>query len=106
MRETQRTISDWGVQTFGYPKSPKHITDRMLEEVEELKQVIEAGNFGTQFSYERLADECADIYIVMVQMMDTIGYDLHACIDHKMHINRHDRKWKLHGDGTAQHIKE
>jgi len=104
MNETQKTISEWGIQTFGYPTRERSV-DRMLEECKELKDVREANNFGNDFSYDRIVDECADIYITMCQVMTTFGFDLHACVDHKMQINR-GREWKIAGDGTGQHIKE
>lgn len=101
MKETQKTISEWGVKTFGYPKSPEFILRRMLVECKELEEKLDAG----EQNCEKLADEVADIFIVGYQGFTTLGFDAHACIDHKMDINRH-RKWKLHGDGTAQHVKE
>lgn len=97
--ETQKTISDWATKTFGYPKSTKVSVDRMLDEVNELKR-LEPYN---DFAYEKVADECADIYITMCQVMSTIGFDLHSCVNHKMEINR-ARKWKIKGDGTGQHV--
>jgi len=97
MSETQKSISDWAVKTFGYPTRERSI-QRMLEEVEELKKVDI--NNGIQ-----IGDECADIYITMCQIASTFGFDLHSCIDFKMDINKH-RKWRIVGDGTGQHIKE
>jgi NTP pyrophosphatase (non-canonical NTP hydrolase) len=105
MKETQKTISEWGAETFGYPVSVKAIVDRMLKEAKELEEFTTHVNFENKGSYEEIADECADIYIVMCQVMNVIGYNLHACVDHKMQINR-ARKWQRLGDGTGQHIKE
>lgn len=99
--ETQRTISDWAVDTFGYPKSLEVIRGRLLKEVKELELI---DIWDDSKAINKIADECADIYIVLVQVMATIGYDLHICVDRKMQINR-NREWKLHGDGTAQHIE-
>ena len=100
--ETQRTISDWGTKTFGYPKNPKAIINRMIKEVRELEELSCRSD---DVDIYKMADECADIYIVMCQVMTTIGFDLHSCVDHKMDINR-ARKWKLNDDGTGQHVKE
>lgn len=107
MHETQKTISDWGIKTFGYPRDIIVIIDRMLKEVEELKYWIDLGESGYNINtvYDKMSDECADIYIVMCQVMNTMGFDLHSCVDHKMEINR-VRKWKSNEDGTGQHIKE
>ena len=101
MKETQKTISDWGHKTFGYPKTVRKVVDRMLKEVDELKHWSEYEDAA----HDKMADECADIYIMLCHVMTTMGYDLHACVDHKMQVNRH-RKWELNGDGTGQHVKE
>lgn len=107
MVENQKTISEWGTKTFGFPKSIQTIVDRMLKESKELEELMsdKYKNQGSSYHCDRIADECADIYIVMCQVMNTIGYNLHACVDHKMQINR-ARKWKIAGDGTGQHVKE
>jgi galactose-1-phosphate uridylyltransferase len=98
--ENQKTISEWGFKTFGYPKDAIVIVKRMLKESNELEEAIKS-----DVTYDMIADECADIYIVMCHVFATMGFDLHACVDHKMEINR-ARKWKISGDGTGQHIKE
>lgn len=104
MDETQQTISDWATNTFGYPKSIKIVVDRMIKEVNELEELSNI-NYTNELMLDDMVDECADIYIVLCQVMNTIGYDLHSCVDHKMQINR-ARKWKLNDDGTGQHIKD
>ena len=101
MKEDQRSISDWAVKTFGYPTEKRSIA-RMVEEVEELKKV---DLLDDKYSFDEVSNECADIYITMCQIADTFGFDLHACVDYKMQINR-NRKWKIAGDGTGQHIEE
>ena len=102
--ETQKTVSEWATKTFGYPKSPEVAIQRMLKECKELEEKLEM-KICNNSQYEKYADEIADIFITGYQAMTTIGYNVQACIDHKMEINRH-RKWKLAGDGTGQHIKE
>lgn len=96
--ETQKTISEWAIKTFGYPTRSRSIA-RMMDEVDELDMIH---NIDDSDSFNNISDECADIYITMCQVATTFGFDLHACIDHKMSVNR-GRKWKLAGDGTAQH---
>lgn len=105
MHETQRTISEWGFKTFGYPKNVIPVIDRMKDEVDELEELKEQSKKYNDLVYTKMADECADIYIMLCQVMAVLGYDLQACVDHKMQINR-ARKWKKNGDGTGQHIKE
>ncbi len=96
MRETQYSIS-----AFGFPRSLEVMRARLLEEVKELELI---DIWSSSDSIDKIADKCADIYIVMVQLMNMIGFDLHAHVDYKMAINR-SRKWKLEGDGTGQHIQ-
>ena len=102
MVENQKTITEWANKTFGYPSRQRSI-DRMLEEVEELKNIESEGNDPD--SFEKVSNECADILITLYQVANTFGFNLHACVDHKMQINR-ARKWKIAGDGTGQHVKE
>jgi NTP pyrophosphatase (non-canonical NTP hydrolase) len=99
--ETQKTISEWAVKTFGYV-TPERSISRMLEEVEELKNI----NLNNErSSFDEISNECADIYITMCQVATTWGFNLESCIDHKMEINR-ARKWKIADDGTGQHVEE
>jgi len=105
MVENQKTISEWGFKTFGYPKNPIIIIDRLIKEVDELDELKEQSKKYNDAVYSKIADECADIYVMLCQVMAVLGYDLHACVDHKMQINR-VRKWKIAGDGTGQHVKE
>ena len=99
--ETQKTVSDWATNTFGYPKSTEVAIQRMLVECKELEDKLESG----AATHEDIADEIADIVICGYQVMNTLGFNMNACVDFKMDINRH-RKWKLNGDGTGSHIKE
>jgi NTP pyrophosphatase (non-canonical NTP hydrolase) len=101
MIENQKSISDWAAKEFGYPTG-KRIIDRMLEEVDELKDVDLSNN---NTSFNEVSNECADILIVMYIVANTFGFNLHACVDHKMEINR-GRKWKRKEDGTGYHVKE
>ena len=105
MKETQKTISEWGFQTFGYPKNPIPVIDRLKKEVNELDELKEQSKQYNDLVYSKMADECADIHIMLCHIMSVLGYDLQACVDHKMSINR-VRKWKINDDGTGQHVKE
>lgn len=101
MIENQKTISEWAVKVFGWSSEERAIT-RMLEEVEELK-AIDVKDYNNSFN--EISNECADILITLYQVATIFSFDLHACVDHKMQINR-ARKWKIAGDGTGQHVKE
>lgn len=101
MTENQKTISEWASKIFGYP-TPYRSVKRMIEEVKELEDVCESNDINDM---NKVSNECADVLITLYQVANTFGFDLHACVDHKMEINR-ARKWKIAGDGTGQHIKE
>lgn len=101
MIETQKTINEWAMVTFGPVKNLHRAIDRMVEEVNELQDQAEADIDD----FDKISNECADILITLYQVASTFGFDLHACVDHKMQINR-GRKWKIAGDGTGQHVKE
>ena len=100
--ETQKTINEWASKTFGYP-TPEAAVKRMLKEVEELKEV-KLSEMSAEDVHKAMV-ECADIFIVMCVVADSLGCNLQDYIDNKMEINR-ARKWKMNGDGTGQHIKE
>ena len=99
--ETQKTVNDWAIKTFGRIKNPQTAIDRMLKEVRELEKLSRYNDAA----YEKMADECADILITLYRVIEVLGYNLHSCVDHKMEINR-ARKWKLNNDGTGQHVEE
>lgn len=99
--ETQKTINEWAVATFGSP-TPTRSIKRMIEEVMELEEVCDSNDINDT---GKVANECADILITLYQVASTFRFDLHGAVDSKMQINR-ARKWKIAGDGTGQHIKE
>lgn len=101
MVENQKTISEWANSTFG-PVTDYRAVRRMVEEVQELVEVCECNDINDM---DKVSNECADILVTLYQVANTFGFDLHACVDHKMQINR-ARKWKIAGDGTGQHVKE
>ena len=100
MIEDQHSISTWANKTFGYPTRQRSI-NRMMEEVIELGKIKQSD----ENNFNKVSDECADILITLYQVASVYGFDLHECVDPKMQINR-NRKWKIAGDGTGQHIEE
>lgn len=96
--ETQATITRWAKDTFGEPLSLLQIWERMMDEMMELRRAMVEGR------PEKIAEECADTYIVLCQIPERLGYNLQDAVDRKMKINR-GRKWKTNGDGTGQHIE-
>jgi NTP pyrophosphatase (non-canonical NTP hydrolase) len=80
----------------------------MMQEVEELVRFYQEGFIffpADAGARAKLMNEMADVVITMYAAAASIGGDLHAEIDRKMQVNR-KRKWKLHGDGTGQHVDE
>lgn len=95
MRETQRTIVEWARETFGEPAKVA-VLDKLEDEWEEMH---------IAYADEQKAKEAADVYVVLVQYVNLLGYDLHDLVDAKMDINR-KRKWDVRPGGVAQHIPE
>lgn len=95
--ETQKTITKWAVDTFGKPPSIAHLFDRAEDEFYELKEAIASGN------PEKIAEETADVRILLSQIAEHLGYDYQAAVDAKMKVNR-SRKWDTDGNGSGQHI--
>jgi NTP pyrophosphatase (non-canonical NTP hydrolase) len=120
--ETQETIGRWARATFpgGDDQSPRHCL-RLLEEVVELCRAAGASKrkildtitlalrddlvFRKLDPPEKIAEEMADVAIVLAVIAHRRGVDLQAEVDEKMRVNR-SRTWKSHGDGTGYHVKE
>jgi NTP pyrophosphatase (non-canonical NTP hydrolase) len=98
MVENQKTITEWAVKTFGQPDGTWPLVGRAIEEVKELVAAYE-NNEGD----EKIVKEIADIFIVLCQIPEQLGYDLWEAIDNKMAINR-SRMWNTNGDGVGQHL--
>lgn len=96
--ETQSSISKWATETFGEMKSVDVAYDRFYKEVEELESKI------TLHKLYEARSECADVLITLYHLCTKLGFNLREEVNKKMVINR-NRKWQLHGDGTAQHIE-
>lgn len=92
----QKQISDWARETFG-PSSPATLYNRGEDEFRELKDAVY--NKGP----EEIGMECADVLHLLFQICESQGIDLIRATEEKFHINR-NRKWKVNGDGTGQHI--
>lgn len=90
---TQKAITDWAEQTFG-PATFDALYAKLGEEMTEFADCIGAG---------REMEEMADMLIMMYQIAEKHGFDLHEAVEKKMKVNT-SRTWRLHGDGTAQHV--
>jgi hypothetical protein len=124
--ETQATVYGWIQETFPGtdPESPRK-SIRALEEMVELCLASGASPVEIRYAIERainsawsisinrfehrptpdkIADEAADVLIVLYGVAGMRGFDLHAEVDRKMAVNR-ARRWAANGDGTGYHIK-
>lgn len=99
MGESLKNIGKWGTTTFGKVQ-PSRGVERMEEEVDELRDAVREGQ-----GEHRIAQEMADVVIVLCHIADSMGVDLQRFIDAKMVTNR-ERKWNVHEDGTGYHVKE
>jgi NTP pyrophosphatase (non-canonical NTP hydrolase) len=122
MVETQETIGRWARATFpgGDDHSPRHCL-RLLEEVGELcraagaskRKILDTitlalrdGSFRKLDPPEKIAEELADVAIVLAVIAHRRGVDLQAEVDRKMAVNRYEREWVANGDGTGYHKKK
>jgi NTP pyrophosphatase (non-canonical NTP hydrolase) len=99
-RETGKSISDWATETFGQSGSDSRVAARALEEMAELLRKTTAGEAG-----QAVADECADVVIVLARLAWRNGADIFEAVDRKMQINR-QRRWKLDGSGHGYHVRD
>jgi NTP pyrophosphatase (non-canonical NTP hydrolase) len=75
VNETQKTISDWAMKTFGMPSSLPSIAARANIELAELISAMEKGDTGG------VAEEAADVVIILYRLADRAGITLHMPSD-------------------------
>lgn len=110
--ETQESISQWQIETFGDDsRNPKTMVTRTFEEMvelchaaglrrDDLMDIIHEVYNKDKTSV--LAEEFADVAIMLAGTASCCWVDLQTVIDHKMEINR-NRKWYRREDGHLQH---
>jgi hypothetical protein len=98
-QETQRTISEWAVATFGEAGSNARVAARANAEMSELltKLTMDDG-------HPKAGEEMADVAVCLFRLAERMGYDLLAEVDKKMFVNR-ARQWELDGPGHGQHVR-
>lgn len=99
-KESQRTISDWALKTFGNTGTNLRVAIRANEEMAELLRELSVDD-----NSPKAVTEIADILIVLYRLADRMGYDLHDVIDAKMQVNR-KREWKLDKTGCGKHVRD
>jgi NTP pyrophosphatase (non-canonical NTP hydrolase) len=98
--ETPETIERWALETFGPTGSDFAVASRANLEMAELLWEVSIGSGG-----EKIAEECADVVIVLTRLAARNGIDLWQAIDAKMAKNR-ARRWNLTADGFGQHVAD
>ena len=96
--EDQKSVTDWGEETFGPAVDPAVLVARAALEMDELLEAARAGDHAA------VALETADVFILLYRVATLCGFDVNEAIDRKMQINR-KRRWQRRGDGTGSHIK-
>lgn len=94
---TQSQIAQWARETF--PDATIHnIIDKYTDEADELYTIL----YGED-EYA-IADELADVAILLYQIADRCGVDLDMAVAGKFDANR-ARTWTRLADGTYQHVE-
>src|SRR5690606_8854469 len=105
--ETQKTIYDWAIATFGQPAEGSRgryaVIERTIGEMREFAALSADGSLEP--TPAEIADEAADVVIMLYQVCQLYGVDLATAVEMKMEKNRR-RKWKVNGLGVGQHIRE
>lgn len=102
MRWTQREITQWGNDTFGFTKV-RSVGTRMNKEVAELLTALEYWEVtGSITNLEAAREECADVGIMLFQVADKLGLDLLEGMNRKMDVNE-KRVWRKTKTGDHQH---
>ena len=107
--ETQKSITEWAVDTFG-EKHPVFTASRMMKEVVELNEALVAVSqipvsLISSKMMETLVSEVADVEIMLRQIAESLSIDLDSSVDAKMQINR-KRNWVANEFGSFQHEPE
>lgn len=102
MNETQDTITEWGIQTFGLGT----VLGTMLRLSLELNEAMTAVHYEAHPGH--ISDELADVDIILDQVFGQLGITAEGRQENKnrkMAVNR-ARKWGRTESGRAQHIEE
>ncbi len=113
--ETQESIGEWSIDTFGPLTSHRVQAKRLLQEVVELchdagltareaHHIVDALLVEPQPQPDDIPKEMADCEIVLRQWAHRFAIVLQEQVDAKMPVNR-ARRWFLNGDGTGRHLK-
>lgn len=96
--ETQKSISEWAVETFGPTGTNLRVALRMNNEMAELLDKLAKNDNDPE-----AIEEAGDIIIVAMRLFERFNINFWDVVEAKMAINR-ARKWKADGTGCGQHI--
>ena len=94
--ETVESVTSWANETFGKATILAQV-ERARKEFDELEALMQ-----THCGGDHLAEEAADVVICLYRVIGTLDPE---AINKKMAKNR-ARKWKVDGQGCAQHVGE
>ncbi len=98
MTETQETINQWQLDTFGERMyKPNELAIRTNTEMAELLTAVASNGSRKQISME-----CADVVIMVMGLCSSLSISLQEAVDYKMAVNR-ERKWDIPETGHVQH---
>lgn len=97
-----KDVVEWQRATFG-ETNPHAAFDRAAEEWIELESLQCIS--GLPAPALTVADEAADVCIVLAAFVASLGLDLSECIEAKMQKNK-ARKWVLTGQGCGRHVED
>lgn len=99
---TQKQITKWAIDTFGDPDDITDIIDRAGVEFDEMVDAAYNAKQGIE-DYGHVIEEIADVFIILCQYCEHMGFDLQDAVDAKMDLNS-TRSWIKTGNGVGQHI--
>lgn len=104
LSEQERHILNWAQGTFGPVQDLTRLSARAAAELEELQEIVPplAPDLVEADAAGAIAEEAADVVILLARLCAEMGLSLEAAIDQKM-IKNTGRVWDLAGDGTGQH---
>jgi len=105
MDKLQIEIGGWGERTFKHHlECLPAIHAHLAEEVEELEEAITCHLDSTLDYKGSVAEECADVFILLCSIAHLCGINLRQAVNLKMAEN-HARKWgKPEADGRIHHV--
>lgn len=100
MNDTQRAVTEWGKATF--PNATlAAVFAHLLEEVAELGDEIADTRLASTGS---IAEECADVCMLVMQLAGLCGFDLEQEVLAKLEVNR-AREWAPVAGGYSKHLE-